>query len=91
MAWRNASSLPHPIMLTEPLNDVTPTTPHGEMRLLGPLVSLAAAVQFLTIVPPLVPPAVPGDDEMGEARSPGFLSSVSCLVACLWERMFSSE
>jgi adenosylcobinamide-GDP ribazoletransferase len=53
-------------MLTEPLPDAKPGEPRETMPWLRPLVSLAAAVQFLTIAPPLVRRLF-RDDEMGGA------------------------
>jgi adenosylcobinamide-GDP ribazoletransferase len=53
-------------MLTEPLPEAKPSQPREKMAWLRPLVSLAAAVQFLTIVPPLVRRPF-RDDEMGGA------------------------
>lgn len=53
-------------MLTEPLSDAKQTPPSGGGLLARPLVCLAAAMQFLTIVPPLIRRPF-RDEEMGGA------------------------
>jgi adenosylcobinamide-GDP ribazoletransferase len=53
-------------MLTEPLNEAKQTPPAGGSLLARPLVCFASALQFLTIVPPLIRRPF-RDDEMGGA------------------------